>query len=122
MANEIIATDESISPRSLEFTPIQPWTPPKMTNTEARRIVGELQGWVAQFNHPDARKLGDALDDVERLFVRVWTEIDEALSQLSDADRLESKGRHVEAMKAREVAMGYMHRWQDRGGKIGNVG
>lgn len=121
MAGEIIATGEGANYRGLDFTPIRPWTPPKMTNTEARRIVGELQSWVAQFNHPDARKLGCALDDVERLFVRVWTEIDEALAQLSLADSLESKGRHADAMEAREAAMSYMHRWQDRGGKIGNV-
>ncbi|MBN9405817.1 MAG: hypothetical protein J0I00_10385 [Burkholderiales bacterium] len=121
MAGEIIPAREN-APRKLAFTPIQPWTPPKMTNTEARRLIGELQCWVEQFNHPDARKLGEALDDVERLFIRVWTEIDEALSQLIHADYLESKGHHAAAIEARKFAMDYMHRWQDRGGKIGNAG
>lgn len=122
MAQEIIATGEGANHRAFAFTPIQQWTPPKMTNTEARRIVDELQTWVGQFDHPDARKMGEALRDVERLFVRVWTEIDETLGQLSRADFMDKKGQHAEAAVARAVAMSYLHRWQDRGGKIGNVG
>lgn len=87
------------------------------TSNDARYLIGELKTWVNQFEHEDALTLGNALNDIERLFVRVWTEIDESLSCLSDGKR--NPHRLGENLNA---AMKYLGRWQDRGGRIGNVG
>ena len=90
----------------------------RMTSTEARTLVDDLKAWVRQFDHPEALKLESSLNDVKRLFVRVNTEIDEALARLS---RIENAP--PEQAKAHlEVAVSLLHRWQDRGGRIGNAG
>jgi hypothetical protein len=112
MANSIIG-----APAPLHHDPLGAgWGGSKMTNTEARAIVAELIGWAGQFQHPKAQTLLGALTDVERLFVHAWTEIDEALTRLSlmgsDPPRAEE---HL------QVAMSYLHRWQDRGGRVGNA-
>lgn len=96
------------------------WMGDKVTNTEARKLVADLQDWAAQFHHPEALKLQDSLRDMERLFTTVWTEIDEALSMLSLADGIEAH-QPEQARLFRQNAMSYLHRWQDRGGRIGNV-
>jgi hypothetical protein len=87
----------------------------RITNTEARALVATLRGWAGQFNHEEAQHLQAALEDVDRCFVRVWTEIDEALTRLSLMQQ--DPG---EAAAHLSVAQEYLHRWQDRGGRIGN--
>lgn len=96
------------------------WMGDKVTNTEARKLIEELQAWAAQFHHPEALKLQDSLRDLERLFTTVWTEIDEALWMLGLAQTIEAS-KPEQAREYRETAMSYLHRWQDRGGRVGNA-
>jgi hypothetical protein len=101
----------------LRHTDMRPsWEGGKVTDTEARQLVSKLQNWVGQFNHPQARELAADLDDIERCFVRVWTEIDEALTRL-----MLMKADPASADEHLRIALSYLHRWQDRGGRIGNV-
>ncbi|MDR3005233.1 MAG: hypothetical protein LBV14_13485 [Acidovorax sp.] len=80
-----------------------------MSNREARRLVNEVRGWAGQFNAPDALALVSAMDDMERLFIRAWTEISEALLCLDLAD---SPYRTPEkAAEMRANAVGYLRRW-----------
>lgn len=90
----------------------------KLTNTEARRLVCEVRSWARQYDAPDARALVEAMDGMERLFVRVWTEIDESLCLLDFASRAKTPERAIEQ---RATAMSYLHRWQDRSGRMGNA-
>lgn len=90
----------------------------RLTNTEARQLVDNLAAWAAQFDHPEAVKLASSLSDVKRLFIRVSTEIDEALTRLSLMEDANSE----QAREHQHVAMGYLHRWQDRRERIGNAG
>lgn len=87
------------------------------TSKDARYLIGELKTWVNQFEHEDALTLRNALDDIVRLFVRVWTEIDESLVRLRFGQRSQ------DAIDANiNLAIKYLRRWQDRGGRIGNGG
>lgn len=96
----------------------------KLTDREMRRLIGNLQAWVQQFNHPEALELQSAFEDLERLRVRVWTEIDESLLWLhSMQDCMEREGRLQERDRERlGVVFKYLNRWQDRSGRCGNVG
>ncbi len=96
----------------------------KLTNSEMSRLIGNLQAWVRQFNHPEALELQSAFDDLERLRVRVWTEIDESLIWLHSLQwRMEHEGRLQESDREQlGVVFNYLDRWQDRGGRCGNVG
>lgn len=109
-----VATLEHEPLRHQRLTPS--WQGGKMTNTEARRIVADLRGWARQFNHEDARNLDAALEDIEALFVCVWTEIDESLTRILLAGE-----DHADREKHIAVALSYLHRWQDRGGRVGNA-
>lgn len=110
-------TESGIKP--LDFTRVgESWRGDAVTNTQAELLISELREWLVQFSAPEAFALLDAVRDIERLFSKVWTEIDEALVLLRMADRDESLG---DAEKHRAVAMKLLHRWQDRGGRIGNV-
>lgn len=117
MAKDIIPAGFKATHEHLQHTLMPPsWEGGKVTNTEARELVSKLRRWAGQFQHPEARQLDTALEDLERCFVRVWTEIDETLSRLSLMKRdPDSAEEHL------RIAMSYLHRWQDRGGRIGNV-
>ena len=91
----------------------------KPTNTAARRLVDEVRNWAGQFNSPDAKALVHAMDDMELLLVSAWTEVDEALCLLHMASRDQCTQN---AEKRRATAMEYLHKWQDRGGRMGNCG
>ena len=101
----------------LNVTPVgNSWEGAKSTNTEARRLVAELLSWSNQFNHSEGIKLQSALRDVEKLFIRVWTEIDESLLRLILAAE---SPKNYDVYRAQSLMM--LHRWQDRGGAIGNA-
>ena len=121
MAMQIIPEPSEPSVRPLDPIKIgESWRGDKVTNTEAMELVRELRSWAGQFHHPEAQKLSDGLRDVEKLFVRVWTEVDEALGMLSLSHAV-SASDPVRAEEYRRSALSYLHRWQDRGGRIGNV-
>lgn len=96
----------------------------KMTDREMDRLIGKLRAWVQQFNHPEALELKSAFDDLEKLRMRVWTEIDESLFRLHSLhSRMEREGRLQERDREQlGVAFKLLNRWQDRGGRCGNVG
>ena len=96
----------------------------KLTDSEMCRLIGNLQAWVRQFNHPEALELKSAFDDLERLRVKVWTEIDESLLWLHSMQaRMERESRLQERDREQlGVVFKYLNRWQDRGGRCGNVG
>jgi hypothetical protein len=120
----------------VNFTPIAPsWQGGKNTNTEANKLVAEIGRWARE-NLPN-HSLGDAIDAVGGLFSRVWTEIDESLHALSTFRRLIEnrapdlfvarpddsyfiawQGRRMTGLDTAEFML---HRWQDRGGAMGNV-
>ena len=121
MASQIIPERGAPSVRPLQTTRIgETWKGEKVTNTEAMRLVKELRSWAGQFHHPEAEKLDDAIRDVEKLFVCVWTEVDEALGMLTRSHAISATDPET-AEKYRSAALSYLHRWQDRGGRIGNV-
>lgn len=69
-----------------------------------KRIIAELMIWGRE-NLPRgevAESFIDAIDDIKQLQIACWTEIDEALSSISRG-------------------VWYLHRWQGRGGRIGNT-
>lgn len=116
MAEHIIVL-ESEGPEPLHHERMTPtWAGGKVTNTEARELVSKLRRWAGQFHHPEAHTLSAALEDVERCFSCVWTEIDEALSRIH---LMKQDPRN--ATEHLGVALSYLRRWQDRGGRIGNV-
>lgn len=102
-----------------KFVPLSTTPIERTTNTEARRLVDEVRFWAGQFNAPDAKALVRAMGDMERLLVSAWTEVDEALCQLHMANHEQSTQN---AEKRRATAMEYLHKWQDRGGRMGNCG
>lgn len=102
-----------------KFTPLfttpvgRSWEGDVLTNREARRLVNEVRSWAEQFNAPDAKALVSAMDDMESLWIRVWTEISEALLCLDLAD---SPSRTPErAAEMRANAMRYLLRWNQGG-------
>lgn len=119
----------------LEFEAPKPaWQGGKSTNTEARKITSNLKNWTNR-NLP-GHAICEVAESLDTLFVRVWTEVDEALSALSSFKRILEK-RAPDTLVARpgescyilgdqhvtglETAMMYLHRWQDRGGVSGNA-
>ena len=82
------------------------------TRKAMEKILFELQDWGHE-NLP-AREVREsfteALRQVLKLETTCWTEIDESLVRLSGASH------------GIQVAMEFLNRWQDRGGRIGNVG
>ena len=100
------------------------WEGAKMTDREMDRLIGKLRAWVQQFNHPEALELQSAFDDLDKLRVRVWTEIDESLGWLHSLQwRMEREDRLQERDREQlGVVFKYLNRWQDRGGRCGNVG
>jgi hypothetical protein len=116
MVDRIIVLDMG-EPEPLHHERMTPaWAGGKVTDTEARELVTKLRRWAGQFHHSEAQSLQLALDDVERCFVRVWTEIDEALSRVNLA-----KHDPQNAAEHLRIGVSYLHRWQDRGGRVGNV-
>lgn len=81
----------------LYTTPIGAGTDPyaSLTDREARRLVDEVRSWASQFTAPDACALVHAMDDMERLLIRAWTEIDESLLRLRLADAAQCPERAV---------------------------
>ena len=110
MADNIIKSEAPFKP--LSFPRIgQVWRGDKVTHTEAIKLVKNMQGWAGQFNHREALALQDAMDDLEILFMRVWTEIDQSLT------RIKSMRPTAKADKEhRDAAMHYLERWQDHDG------
>lgn len=99
------------TPPPLVTTPIgKSWEGDLLTNTEARRLVNEVRSWAQQFDAEDAKALVQAMDGMERLLVRVWTEIDESLLCLSSA---ESSNHPERAAELRARAIGYLNRWRN---------
>jgi hypothetical protein len=98
----------------LATTPVgKSWEGDPLTNREARRLVNEVRSWAQQFNAPDALALVSAMDDMERLFIRAWTEISEAILCL---DLANSPSRTPEsAAEMRANAMSYLMRWNTGG-------
>lgn len=96
----------------------------KLTNHEMARLIGNLQAWVRQFDHAEAKVLQSAFDDLDKLRTRVWTEIDESLFWLHCLQgRMEREGRLQELDREQMgVVFGFLNRWQDRDGRCGNVG
>lgn len=88
------------------------WEGATLTNREARRLVDEVRTWARQFNAPDALALVAAMDDMERLFIRAWTEIDESLLCLSLAESAKTPER---AAEFRANAVSYLCRWNTGG-------
>lgn len=94
----------------LVTTPVgKTWEGAPNTNREARRLVNEVRAWANQFDAPDAKALAASMDDMERLFVRVWTEISESLLCLSLADS--PHGTPERAAEMRANAVSYLRRW-----------
>ena len=116
--HKVTTLDSPQQPQPLAYTPVPHSGGGKLTNTEARRLVSEIRNWAEQFNHDDAKKLVAAMNDMDRLFIRVWTEIDESLMRLSFIGTLPDE----RAEEHRQIARKYLNRWQDRGGHCGNAG
>lgn len=98
----------------LVTTPVgKRWEGATLTNREARRLVNEVRDWAHQFDAPDARALVSAMDDMESLLIRVWTEISEAVLCL---DLANSPSRTPEsAAEMRANAVRYLMRWNQGG-------
>lgn len=94
----------------LRTTPIghsaDPHSP--LTNREARRLVNEIRDWARQFDAPDACALVHAMNDMERLLIRVWTEIDESMLRLAQMPHASTPER---AEQLRKDALRYLNRW-----------
>ncbi|WP_338497612.1 hypothetical protein [Delftia tsuruhatensis] len=105
--------------KPLDFTRVgATWKGEPVTNTQAKLLISQLREWLLQFQAPEAFALLDAVQDFERLFAQVWTEIDESLSLLHRANLAqdpETTAKHLSFVAER------LHRWQDRGGRIGNA-
>lgn len=98
----------------LVTTPIgKSWEGDPLTNREARRLVNEVRTWARQFNAPDALALVDAMDGMERLLLRAWTEIDESLLCLSLVKTATTQQR---SDQLRTDAMNHLSRWNNGGG------
>lgn len=87
------------------------WTKPdpegvkgEVRNIETtRKLVNELKIWANTLPREIGEPLWYALNDLQGLLATGWTEADEALSSINQG-------------------MYYLHRWQGRNGKVGNVG
>lgn len=92
---------------------IQPpvWTKPDpegvkgaVRNIETtKKLIVELKVWTSTLPREIGDPLWNALDELNNLLLRDWAEVDEALTCINQG-------------------MYYLHRWQGRNGRIGNVG
>ncbi len=108
-----LSADNSNLYQSSTDQPIKPpvWTRPPASHTKgavlniktAEKLITELKGWANTLPRDIGLPLWDALDDLNNLLIRGWTEVDEALLHIS-------------------LGTSYLHRWQGRNGRIGNVG
>ena len=105
----------------LATTPIGPSTDPSnpLTNREARRLVNEVRLWARQYDAPDAGALVQAMDDMERLLIRVWTEIDESTLRLLLSGSASTPER---ADSLRQEALYYLNRWNNAPTKPAKTG
>lgn len=83
-----------------------------LTSREARLLVGEVRIWAQQFNAPDAVALVCAMNDLERLLIRGWQEVNESLLRLNLAQTAKTQER---ADQLRADAMSYLRRWNAGG-------
>lgn len=89
--------------RSYKYDRANPYPRNGRTIEVAKSIVADIRDWSDNLPAgPAKRDLYDATDTLYGLLVSGWTEVDEALGQLS-------------------TAMHYLNRWQGRGGRMGNI-
>lgn len=89
--------------RSYKYDRANPYPRNGRTIEVAKSIVADIRNWSDNLPAgPAKRDLHDATDTLYDLLVSGWTEVDEALGQLS-------------------TAMHYLNRWQGRGGRMGNI-
>ncbi|MDR0274138.1 MAG: Bro-N domain-containing protein [Burkholderiaceae bacterium] len=94
-----------IPPRSdqYKFERQNPYPRGGRTIEMCKEIVGAIGCWAGELPDPQARgDLQDATKVLHELLVTGWTEVDEALSAIK-------QGVH------------FLHRWQGRSGRVGNV-
>lgn len=114
--NHVATVAAAAEPRPAFFplstTPVGPSSDPQhpLTNREARRLVNEVRAWARQFDAADAKALVNAMDDMERLLIRVWTEIDESVLRLNLSATATTPER---ANSLRNEAIGYLNRWNN---------
>jgi hypothetical protein len=106
------------------------------TNTQARETVAALRKWM--HDYIPRHSAIDAVDQIESLFVTAWTVNDESLGALMSFQQA-LRERAPDTLVARpgdggfqfrdgplltglDTALLMLHRWQDRGGMMGNVG
>ena len=70
-------------------------------------LVGEVRNWAQQFNAPDAVALVCAMNDLERLLIRGWQEVNESLLRLNLAQTAKTQER---ADQLRADTMRYLRR------------
>ncbi|MEQ6435760.1 hypothetical protein V8Z74_12065 [Comamonas sp. w2-DMI] len=114
-ARNAVAAQPRPSFAPLYTTPIDATSDPqaRLSHREARQLVCEIRTWARQFNAPDAKALAAAMDDMERLLLWLWTEMDESLLRLTLAD---SASTPEKAAELRAVAMQFLGRWLGRQG------
>lgn len=114
-ASNAVAAQPRPSFVPLHTTPIDSTSDPeaRLTHREARQLVCEIRTWARQFNAPDAQALAAAMNDMERLLLWLWTEMDESLLRLTLA---ESASTPEKAAELRAVAMQFLSRWTGRKG------
>ena len=112
-ARNAVAAQPRPSFAPLYTTPIDATSDPqaRLSHREARQLVCEIRTWARQFNAPDAKALAAAMDDMERLLLWLWTEMDESLLRLMLA---ESTSTPEKAAELRAVAMQFLGRWLGR--------
>ena len=103
--------------KALTYTPVPSVCEGKRTNNTLQRLLKEVQDWARENDLPE---LMQAMKDGHGLTMTCWTEVDESLSCLNHAVRSIDRGETAEAVVSMKWAMEYLHRWQDRGGAIGN--
>lgn len=104
LEGEVLEAEQKSVPK---FTP-PVWKRPDKTDRtieHTKQLVSDLRLWGR--NQPWGREVqvpfDQALVDLRDLLVTCWTEVDEALISISHGVR-------------------YLHRWQGRNGRMGNVG
>ena len=93
------------------------------TIDDARRIVAGLRHLVQEgLPKEQTEMIGRALDALDETLVRGWTEVDESLVRLIHASRMARRRGDDELEDHISTAVGFLHRWQGRNGRVGNVG
>lgn len=87
-------------------------------------LVDGLREWArTAIEDPEKQRfLIEALSALRDTLMTGWTDVDEALVRLSFAEEALSRKNNGEATTHLAIAQKYLHRWQDRGGRIGNGG